>query len=110
MRGGRIFRAFLRHRVGLVGLCIVVVFSLAAVFAPWLAPHDPLEQHIATARLEPPSAEYPLGTDELGRDLLSRLVYGARISMRIGFIAEGIALLIGITLGSLAGVSRRLGG
>ncbi len=99
----RIVRTFLRHRVGLVGLGIVTLFSLAAIFAPLLAPHDPLEQRIATARLEPPSAEYPLGTDELGRDLLSRLIYGARISMRIGLIAEGIALSIGIVLGSLAG-------
>ena len=96
-------KTFLRHRIGLLGLVIVVVFSLVALFAPWLAPYDPSEQRIATARLEPPSAEFPLGTDELGRDILSRLIYGARISMRIGLIAEGIALLIGITLGSAAG-------
>lgn len=101
---GRILRAFLRHRIGLVGFAIVLLYFLAAVFAPWLAPHDPLETNIATARLEPPSAEYPLGTDELGRDILSRLIYGARISMRIGLIAQGIALVIGITLGSIAGL------
>ena len=99
----RMGRVFLRHRIGLLGLVIVVVFSLVALFAPWLAPYDPSEQRIATARLEPPSTEFPLGTDELGRDILSRLIYGARISMRIGLIAEGIALLIGITLGSAAG-------
>ena len=99
----RMGRVFLRHRIGLLGLVIVVVFSLVALFAPWLAPYDPSEQRIATARLEPPSAEFPLGTDELGRDIFSRLIYGARISMRIGLIAEGIALLIGITLGSAAG-------
>ena len=99
----RPLRTFFRHRVGLVGLVIVVAFGLIAIFAPWLAPYDPTEQRIATARLEPPSAEFPLGTDELGRDLLSRLIYGARISMRIGLTAEGIALLIGVTLGSLAG-------
>lgn len=99
----RILRAFLRHRLGLVGLTIVIAFSAAALLAPQISPYDPLTQRIATARLQPPSAEYPLGTDELGRDILSRLVHGARISMRIGLIAEGIALLIGMTLGSLAG-------
>jgi peptide/nickel transport system permease protein len=99
----RLARTFFRHRLGVLGLVIVVGFGLVAVFAPALAPHDPTEQRIATARLVPPSAEFPLGTDELGRDLLSRLIYGARISMRIGLIAEGIALVIGIVLGSLAG-------
>lgn len=99
----RISKAFFRHRLGVLGLTIVLMFSAVAIFAPWLAPSDPTTQRIATARLEPPSAEFLLGTDELGRDLLSRLMYGARISMRIGLIAEGIALLIGIILGGLAG-------
>ncbi|GAB4569884.1 MAG: ABC transporter permease [Anaerolineae bacterium] len=99
----RVARAFVRHRIGLLGLVIVLCFALAALFAPWLAPHDPIEQHIATGRLLPPSADHWLGTDELGRDILSRLIYGARISMRIGLIAEGVALAIGIVLGSLAG-------
>lgn len=96
-------RAFARHRLGLVGLVIVVAFTLVAVFAPHIAPYDPTTQRIATARLVPPSAEHWFGTDELGRDLFSRIVYGARISMRIGLIAEGIALLIGIVLGAAAG-------
>jgi len=106
MRGnwGRILRAFLRHRIGLIGLAIVLLYTLAAIFAPLIAPHDPLDTNIATARLEPPSLEYPLGTDELGRDILSRLIYGARISMRIGLIAQGIALVIGMVLGSIAGL------
>ena len=99
----RRFRAFLRHRLGTLGLVIVVVFTLAAIFAPHIAPYDPTTQRIATARLVPPSAEFWFGTDELGRDLFSRIVYGARISMRIGLIAEGISLLIGIVLGSVAG-------
>ena len=103
MTFARLFRAFLRHRLGLLGLLIILTFAAAALFAPQLAPYDPMEQRIATARLEPPSAEFPLGTDELGRDIFSRLLYGARISMRIGLIAEGIALLIGMVLGSLAG-------
>lgn len=96
-------RAFARHRLGLLGLVIVLVFTLVAIFAPQIAPHDPAAQRIATARLVPPNAEFLMGTDELGRDLFSRIVYGARISMRIGLIAEGIALLIGIVLGAAAG-------
>ncbi len=87
----------------MVGLVIVIVFTLVAVFAPQIAPHDPTTQRIATARLVPPSSDHWFGTDELGRDLFSRIVYGARISMRIGLIAEGIALLVGITLGAMAG-------
>ncbi len=96
-------RAFLRHRLGLLGLLIVVTFALIAIFAPQVAPYDPTTQRIATARLEPPSAEFWFGTDELGRDLFSRIVHGARISMRIGLIAEGIALTIGVILGAAAG-------
>jgi peptide/nickel transport system permease protein len=99
----RFWRAFFRHKLGLLGLILLVLFGLAAVFAPWVAPHDPLTQRIATARLEPPSLKYPLGTDELGRDILSRLVYGARVSLYIGLVAEGVALAIGIILGSMAG-------
>lgn len=99
----RLVTAFLRHKLGLAGLVILTLFGLAAVLAPWVAPHDPLEQHIATARLEAPSLEHPLGTDELGRDILSRLLYGARISLYIGLLAEGVALTIGIVLGSVAG-------
>ena len=102
-RRSRRLRAFARHRLGLVGLVIVVVFTLVAILAPQIAPHDPTAQRIATARLVPPSAEFWFGTDELGHDLFSRIVYGARISMRIGLIAEGIALLVGITLGAMAG-------
>lgn len=101
--GSRRFRAFRRHRLGLLGLGIVVLFTLVALLAPYLATHDPTSQRIATARLMPPSAEFWFGTDELGRDLFSRIVYGARISMRIGLIAEGIALGIGILLGAISG-------
>lgn len=101
--GSRRFRAFRRHKLGLIGLGIVVMFTLVAILAPYLATHDPTSQRIATARLQAPSAEFWFGTDELGRDLFSRIVYGARISMRIGLIAEGIALSIGIVLGAISG-------
>ncbi|MBO2519665.1 MAG: ABC transporter permease [Firmicutes bacterium] len=99
----RFWRTFRRHRLGLVGLVIVGTMVLAAVGAPYLAPADPLAQDILRARLQPPSAAHPLGTDELGRDLLSRLIYGARISLTIGLLAEGTALLIGSVIGALAG-------
>ncbi|BAS27867.1 ABC transporter permease [Limnochorda pilosa] len=99
----RFWRTFRRHRLGMVGLGIVGALVIVAFAAPYLAPHDPLAQNILGARLHPPSAAYPLGTDELGRDLLSRLIYGARISLRIGIVAEGVALLIGSLVGALAG-------
>ena len=103
LQANRFWRAFFRHKLGLLGLILLVLFGLAAIFAPWVAPHDPLTQRIATARLEAPSLEHPLGTDELGRDILSRLIYGARVSLYIGLVAEGVALAIGILLGSMAG-------
>lgn len=99
----RFWRTFRRHRLGMAGLGIILTLVIAAVAAPYLAPHDPLAQNILGARLHPPSAQYPLGTDELGRDLLSRLIYGAHISLLIGVLAEGTALLIGSLMGALAG-------
>lgn len=96
-------RLFMKHRLGIVGLVVVIIFALVAIFAPWIAPFDPTQTNIRDARLLPPSSTYLMGTDEVGRDLFSRIIYGARISMSIGLIAEGIALIIGIILGSLAG-------
>ncbi len=80
----------------------MLLIVLVAVFAPWVAPHDPLQQNIAF-RLEPPSAEFLLGTDTYGRDVLSRLIYGARVSLLVGFVAVLIAMVIGSSLGILAG-------
>src|SRR5690554_3868294 len=99
----RFWRTFRRHRLGMVGLGIVLGLIVVAVAAPVLAPYDPLAQDILRSRLQPPSAAHPLGTDELGRDLLSRLIYGARISLTIGILAEGTALVIGSVIGALAG-------
>src|SRR5215207_3822360 len=98
----RFWRAFRRNRIALLGLIIVVLMALSALFADVLAPYDPIEPHY-TNRLEAPSASFSLGTDELGRDLLSRLLYGARISLVIGLIAQGVAITIGITVGAIAG-------
>lgn len=90
-----------------LGLGIVVFMSLTALLAPWLAPYDPTELH-RHAVLEPPSAQYLLGTDAYGRDVLSRLLYGGRISLWVGFVSVGISILIGLTLGLLAGYFRGL--
>lgn len=98
-----------RRHLGLqLGLGILVLMALFAVLAPWLAPHDPYLQNLPLRLLPPAWAdggqwEYLLGTDHLGRDYLSRIIYGARISMMIGLGAATIGALIGVTLGVLAG-------
>lgn len=84
------------------GLGIVLAMSVAAVLAPWIAPHDPTALNL-DAILMPPSAAHLLGTDALGRDILSRLLHGARVSLWVGFVSVGIAVSIGIILGLLAG-------
>lgn len=98
----RFWMAFRRNRVAVFGLVLVIVLGVMALLAPVIAPFDPIEQHIID-RLKPPSAQYLLGTDELGRDLFSRLLYGARISLVIGFIAQGVSMSIGILLGLISG-------
>jgi peptide/nickel transport system permease protein len=102
MRPGGLWLAFSQNKLAWVGLALLALIVLVAVFAPWLAPYDPLEQNIVV-RLEPPSAEFWLGTDSYGRDVLSRLIYGARISLFVGFVAILIAMLVGTTIGLLAG-------
>jgi peptide/nickel transport system permease protein len=101
-RPGGLWVAFSKNRLSWVGLVLLAAIVLIAVFAPLIAPHDPLEQNIVS-RLEPPSAEFWLGTDSYGRDVLSRLIYGSRISLVVGFLAILIAMSIGATVGILAG-------
>lgn len=91
-----------RSRGGLAGLAIVVALVLAAAAAPLLAPHDPNAVALAQ-RLRPPGGAHPLGTDELGRDILSRSLFGARVSLEVGLIAVSIAAVIGISAGVVAG-------
>jgi len=98
----RFWRAFRRNRIALLGLVIVSLMIGLALFADVAAPHNPIEPHY-TERLQPPSARFPLGTDELGRCIFSRLVYGARISLVIAFIAQSVAITIGVTLGLVSG-------
>jgi peptide/nickel transport system permease protein len=96
-------RARLLNQTGSrAGLAIVLLVVLAAVFAPWIWPADPLEQNIL-AQLQPPTLEHPLGTDSFGRDVLSRLLHAARISLTIGVLAIALALVIGTAIGVAAG-------
>ena len=88
--------------VGAMGGVILLILLLAAVFAPWLAPYDPLEV-VLSQKLLPPSPAHPFGTDQLGRDILSRTLFGARISMTIGLVVVLFAYAPGICLGLLAG-------
>jgi peptide/nickel transport system permease protein len=91
-----------RQRLALTGAIIVGFFALVAVIGPEVAPHGPTEQFSAD-RLQGPSTDYPFGTDEFGRDILTRLLYGARISFQVGIIVVGISGTAGIVLGMLAG-------
>lgn len=95
----RRFRAF---PPGVVGLAYVVALILVAIFAPAIAPYDPTEVY-TRLRGDPPSAEFPLGNDSIGRDILSRLIYGSRVALIVGFGAIAIALSIGVTIGALSG-------
>lgn len=87
------------------GLAIVLLMSLAAIFAPLLAPYPPNAEHLEHI-LEAPSLAFPLGTDRLGRDVLSRLLYGGRVSLWVGFVAVGISIAIGAVLGLISGYFR----
>ncbi len=100
----RALRRFLRHRLAVFGLVVVVLFLLAAVLAPWISPADPL-QTSWTAIRKPPSAAHWFGTDENGRDVLARVLYGARASMAAGVLSVSVALLIGVPIGLLAGLA-----
>ena len=92
-----------RHNpLAAIGVVLVVVFLVCAVFAPWIAPHNPAQIDLPN-RLNPRSAGHPFGTDELGRDILSRIIWGARISMFVGSSVVAGSLFLGLIVGSLAG-------
>ncbi|MGI6358288.1 MAG: ABC transporter permease [Bacillota bacterium] len=90
------------HRLAFAGVIVLIILSLLAIFAPWLAPNDPEEPHTAE-RLQGPSWQYPLGQDALGRCILSRMLYGARVSLTVGLLAGVLSLGVGIIFGSAAG-------
>jgi peptide/nickel transport system permease protein len=93
---------FKKNKRAMVGLWMVLVFIVVAIFAPLIAPYDPIEQNMQIM-LEKPSLKHPFGTDEFGRDLLSRIIYGAQISLAIGTVGVLIAVIFGVALGTIAG-------
>jgi peptide/nickel transport system permease protein len=100
--GNRPGSRLLRSRRGVVGLAIVLAICAVALLAPWLAPDSPTAMQL-TARRQPPSLEHPMGLDELGRDNLTRVIYGARLSLRVGVVAALLSMTIGGLLGLLSG-------
>jgi len=92
----------LRNPLAAVGAVLIVIFVLFAIFAPWIAPQDPASIHLAI-RLQGPSEAHWFGTDELGRDIFSRIIYGARISMLVGSCVVAASLALGLIIGSIAG-------
>lgn len=99
------WRRLRRNRTAMLGLAIVLLFVGFALAAPVAAPHDPVAQVLPDA-IQPPSATHPMGTDNFGRDIFSRLVYGARISLFVGIMSQALAVAIGVTLGALGGYFR----
>ena len=98
----RWWRRFARNRGAVFGLAVLVAIVLMSVFAPLLAPYDPLAQGVGPA-LQRPSLDHWAGTDSFGRDLLSRIIYGARVALIVGVVSVALAMLIGVTLGLAAG-------
>ncbi len=96
------WQRFRRNKLALSGLSIILVFSITAIFAPLIANRNPIEQNLIL-RLQPPSQKHWLGTDDLGRDVFSRVVYGTRISLTVGFLAIAMTTLIGTIIGLVSG-------
>ncbi|MFZ5587900.1 MAG: ABC transporter permease [Thermodesulfobacteriota bacterium] len=99
---GNFWAALSANRLALLGLVVVAALVLVAALAPWLAPFDPNAIDVKSILL-PPSWSHPFGTDELGRDVFSRMIYGSRVSLQVGIVAAGLATLVGVILGALAG-------
>jgi peptide/nickel transport system permease protein len=98
----RALRTFTSNRTAVIGVVMILAIVLIAIAAPLIAPHDPLDQSVSN-RLAPPSAEYLLGTDDKGRDILSRVIYGARIALMVGFFSVALGGALGTAIGVIAG-------
>jgi peptide/nickel transport system permease protein len=110
-RGGpSMLRRLARHRSAMAGLIVIGLLTVIATLAPWLSPHPPDIQNLPNRLAPPGSPAHVLGTDELGRDMLSRLLYGSRISLAIGVIVVAVAAGIGVPSGALAGYNPRFDG
>lgn len=95
-------RRFQKNKRAMIGLWMVVIFILVALFGRWIAPYDPIEQNMQVM-LESPSWSHPFGTDEFGRDIFSRIIYGAQISLMIGVVGVLISIIFGVAFGTIAG-------
>ncbi|SEO70322.1 peptide/nickel transport system permease protein [Paenibacillus sophorae] len=93
---------FKKNKRAIVGLWMVIIFVCIAIFARWLAPYDPIAQNMQII-LNPPSLSHPFGTDEYGRDILSRVIYGAQISLMVGVVGVLISIVFGVALGTISG-------
>jgi peptide/nickel transport system permease protein len=98
----RSLRKFKRHKTGIIGGLILLIYIITAVFAPYISKFDPIAQNLSE-RLQPPSWKHLLGTDYAGRDIFSRIIYGTRISLTIGFVSVSLALIFGTILGITSG-------
>jgi ABC-type dipeptide/oligopeptide/nickel transport system permease subunit len=98
----RNFRTFARNKAAMIGIFILLVFAAAAIFAPLLTPYDPTAQDLSSAFLAP-SAAHPFGTDDLGQDILARIMYGGRYTLAIGAVAVSIAAIVGVPFGLISG-------
>ena len=96
------WRRLLANKAAVAGGLVLLIFILLAIFAPWIAPHSYSYQNLELGASRP-SSDFLLGTDTLGRDLFSRILYGARVSLMVGFVATGVALIIGVSWGIIAG-------
>ena len=99
---GDSFKQLKKNKIAMFCAGIIIILILIAIFAPLIAPYDPTYQDYSAVLAEP-SMAHPFGTDEYGRDILSRIIYGSRVSISIGIVAQVVASLVGVTLGSIAG-------
>jgi peptide/nickel transport system permease protein len=99
-------RRFLKNKMAVAGSLVVLLLFVVSLAAPWLAPYDPNAIDLKQVLAEP-SVSHPFGTDQLGRDVLSRMIWGARISLKVGFVATGIAIFVGAVLGAVSGYYGR---
>lgn len=104
------WRRFLRHRLAVVSAVFLLALFATALLAPWIAPYDPNAIDLQLAqfgRPASPSLAHPMGSDQVGRDLLSRVIHGSRVSLAVGFLATGFAIMVGTVLGAIAGYAGR---
>jgi peptide/nickel transport system permease protein len=105
----RVWRVFCCNRLAVVGLVAVIVICLVAILAPHIAPYDYAEQNVRNS-IQPPGPDHWLGTDQWGRDILSRIIVGSRVSLSVGVVSVVILIVIGVAIGAIAGYYRRMDG